>query len=409
MREMLPYETFDVLTFDCYGTLIDWETGLWPTLRPSSSRTASPTDEDLLARYASHEAEAEAGPYLTYRDVARARSARRRRRAGRRALRRAGRGLRRLSRRLARLPRLGGRARAAEGTLPPRRHHELRRRPVRRLDREARRRVRLGDHRPAGRRLQARPSATSSCVRAHRPAARADPPRRAEPLPRSRHGQAARPLHRLDRPPPRAEGGGATPPAEATPDATLPGHGVVRRRRDRLGADDRHLLGVDVRGVGARSSAASMIAPAPGAGRRRPRTRRGSPPPPPTPGRPGLGARPRLASTSAVLSAASVESTARPSAPPTCWEVLKMPEASPASSASMLVVAISVIGTNVSPMPMDMGSVPGTDWRGTSRRSGSREQDEPAGRQHHPDRRRPRTPSLDQLLREPGADADARP
>ena len=25
---------FSTLTFDCYGTLIDWETGLWDALQP---------------------------------------------------------------------------------------------------------------------------------------------------------------------------------------------------------------------------------------------------------------------------------------------------------------------------------------------------------------------------------------
>ena len=25
---------FKVLTFDCYGTLIDWETGIWDALQP---------------------------------------------------------------------------------------------------------------------------------------------------------------------------------------------------------------------------------------------------------------------------------------------------------------------------------------------------------------------------------------
>ena len=54
------------------------------------------------------------------------------------------------------------------------------------------------------------------------------------------------------------------------------------------------------------------------------------------------------------LSAASVESTARPSAPPTCWDVLNRPDARPASSRATFVVAISVSGTNVRPIPIDM-------------------------------------------------------
>ena len=31
---MLKFDQFDALTFDCYGTLIDWETGIWDALRP---------------------------------------------------------------------------------------------------------------------------------------------------------------------------------------------------------------------------------------------------------------------------------------------------------------------------------------------------------------------------------------
>jgi 2-haloacid dehalogenase len=58
------------LTFDCYGTLIDWETGIERALRamldPSGVR---PTDDELLEAYAGAEAAVEAGPYLRYRDV----------------------------------------------------------------------------------------------------------------------------------------------------------------------------------------------------------------------------------------------------------------------------------------------------------------------------------------------------
>jgi 2-haloacid dehalogenase len=61
---------FDALTFDCYGTLIDWETGLLAALRRVlDAHGAHAPDEELLARYAEHEARAEAGPYLRYGDV----------------------------------------------------------------------------------------------------------------------------------------------------------------------------------------------------------------------------------------------------------------------------------------------------------------------------------------------------
>jgi 2-haloalkanoic acid dehalogenase type II len=67
---MIDFGAFDALTFDCYGTLIDWETGIATGLRPLASRSAIATDdEDLLARFARHEARIEAGPYRHYRDV----------------------------------------------------------------------------------------------------------------------------------------------------------------------------------------------------------------------------------------------------------------------------------------------------------------------------------------------------
>jgi 2-haloacid dehalogenase len=66
----LDFTHFEALTFDCYGTLIDWETGLADAFRPVlSAHGVDAGDEDVLTRYARHEAAAEAGPYHTYRDV----------------------------------------------------------------------------------------------------------------------------------------------------------------------------------------------------------------------------------------------------------------------------------------------------------------------------------------------------
>jgi 2-haloacid dehalogenase len=66
----LDYGRFDALTFDCYGTLIDWEAGLTEGFRPILLAHGVEVDgEDVLTRYARHEAAAEAGPYLRYRDV----------------------------------------------------------------------------------------------------------------------------------------------------------------------------------------------------------------------------------------------------------------------------------------------------------------------------------------------------
>jgi len=66
----LDFERFEVLTFDCYGTLIDWEAGIVAGLRRVlDPRGVTADDEDLLERHARHEATVEAGPYLRYREV----------------------------------------------------------------------------------------------------------------------------------------------------------------------------------------------------------------------------------------------------------------------------------------------------------------------------------------------------
>ncbi|MDQ6794567.1 MAG: haloacid dehalogenase type II [Chloroflexota bacterium] len=66
----LDFSRFDALTFDCYGTLIDWETGIARALRVALGKYASDVhDEELLTTFARHEAACEAGPYLHYRAV----------------------------------------------------------------------------------------------------------------------------------------------------------------------------------------------------------------------------------------------------------------------------------------------------------------------------------------------------
>ncbi|CAG2137568.1 hypothetical protein LMG31506_01861 [Cupriavidus yeoncheonensis] len=59
-----------VLTLDVYGTLIDWERGICDALGPILQDHGSSISEDeMLERYATHEAALEAGPYLTYREI----------------------------------------------------------------------------------------------------------------------------------------------------------------------------------------------------------------------------------------------------------------------------------------------------------------------------------------------------
>ena len=59
---------FKVLTFDCYGTLIDWETGIWNALQPLLSAGGIALErEDALARFGRYESEQEeATPSLRY-------------------------------------------------------------------------------------------------------------------------------------------------------------------------------------------------------------------------------------------------------------------------------------------------------------------------------------------------------
>jgi 2-haloacid dehalogenase len=66
---VLQLSAFKVLSFDCYGTLIDWETGILQALAPLAARcSAQPTPEALLTRYARLESAQEAEtPDLVYR------------------------------------------------------------------------------------------------------------------------------------------------------------------------------------------------------------------------------------------------------------------------------------------------------------------------------------------------------
>jgi 2-haloacid dehalogenase len=67
---MLDFAAFDALTFDCYGTLIDWETGILEALRPVAAAHGSEAgDDELLEAFARHEAALEAASYRSYRNV----------------------------------------------------------------------------------------------------------------------------------------------------------------------------------------------------------------------------------------------------------------------------------------------------------------------------------------------------
>ncbi|MEM7316655.1 MAG: haloacid dehalogenase, partial [Planctomycetota bacterium] len=51
---------FKALSFDCYGTLIDWETGLLAALKPLVGRVERNIDRrEILETYARHESQQE--------------------------------------------------------------------------------------------------------------------------------------------------------------------------------------------------------------------------------------------------------------------------------------------------------------------------------------------------------------
>ncbi len=57
----MNFGDFDALSFDCYGTLIDWEAGIAAALRPwTAEHGLDLSDEEILLAYSTQEAAAEA-------------------------------------------------------------------------------------------------------------------------------------------------------------------------------------------------------------------------------------------------------------------------------------------------------------------------------------------------------------
>jgi 2-haloacid dehalogenase len=69
---MLDFDTFEIISFDCYGTLVDWETGILSAIRPVLARHGRDVPaENLLVAFGELETAAEAGAYRPYREVLR--------------------------------------------------------------------------------------------------------------------------------------------------------------------------------------------------------------------------------------------------------------------------------------------------------------------------------------------------
>jgi 2-haloacid dehalogenase len=67
---MLDFSRFEILTFDCYGTLIDWEEGILGCLhRILAAHNKNIDDVTILQLYGDFEASAEQGEYRRYREV----------------------------------------------------------------------------------------------------------------------------------------------------------------------------------------------------------------------------------------------------------------------------------------------------------------------------------------------------
>jgi 2-haloalkanoic acid dehalogenase type II len=67
---MSAMEPFDIITFDCYGTLIDWRRGITQSFsRIARSSGMVLDDEEVLREYARYERQIEGQPYRSYRDV----------------------------------------------------------------------------------------------------------------------------------------------------------------------------------------------------------------------------------------------------------------------------------------------------------------------------------------------------
>ena len=73
---MLDAERYEVVSFDCYGTLIDWESGIISGLRPVlSNHRVDVTDDEILELHAQTEHRLQSsstkGNYTKYRDILR--------------------------------------------------------------------------------------------------------------------------------------------------------------------------------------------------------------------------------------------------------------------------------------------------------------------------------------------------
>jgi 2-haloacid dehalogenase len=67
---VLDLAHFDWISFDCYGTLVDWESGILGYLRPLLQRHGKQlNDAQILSLYSEFEPREQSGEYRSYREV----------------------------------------------------------------------------------------------------------------------------------------------------------------------------------------------------------------------------------------------------------------------------------------------------------------------------------------------------
>jgi 2-haloacid dehalogenase len=72
MNTALDFSRFRAITFDCYGTLIDWESGIFGAIRPIlAAHGAEVSDPGILRLYSELEADAESSRFKPYRQILR--------------------------------------------------------------------------------------------------------------------------------------------------------------------------------------------------------------------------------------------------------------------------------------------------------------------------------------------------
>ena len=234
----VDFHRFDALTFDCYGTLIDWEAGILAALRAVlDPRAVEPGDDELLERYRP----ARGQRSRTGRTCATATCSAGRSAACARisASSRPTQEMATFSASVGEWPAFPDSAEALarlHGRFKLGRHHQLRRRPVRPVEPPTRRRPSTGSSRRSrSAAYKPDPANFELRLRADRCAPRADPPRRPEPLPRPRPAPRRCGMstawidRRHDKP-----GFGATPACGREPGRQRAVDGRVRRPRPGL-------------------------------------------------------------------------------------------------------------------------------------------------------------------------------